>query len=84
MMRMVSDQDASEIAEKLHAIDAKGFGTKASLGTHDNGMLSPHTNRSGIPNKEGIRSDRGLGKHGSKPFIAAATMAFDKSTPKKL
>ena len=43
MMRVVSDHDASEIAEKLQAIDARGFGTKVSIGTYDRDLMSPHT-----------------------------------------
>ena len=34
-MRGFSSHDASEIAEKLHAIDYKGFGPKASVVTND-------------------------------------------------
>ena len=35
LMRGFSSHDASEIAEKLHAIDYKGFGPKASVVTND-------------------------------------------------
>ena len=34
-MRGFSSHDASEIAEKLHAIDYKGFGPKGSVVTND-------------------------------------------------
>ena len=83
MMRVVSDHDASEIAEKLQAIDAKGFGTKISVGTYDRDLMSPHTpQKSASKNVETLRSERGMGKHGSSALIAAGTMSFDKGTPK--
>ena len=83
MMRVVSDADASEIAEKLQALDAKGFGTKVSIGTYDRDLLSPQTpQKSASKNVETLRSERGIGKHGSSALIAAGSMSFDKGTPK--
>ena len=34
-MQALSDRDASEVAEKLQAVDLKGFGTKGSIVTND-------------------------------------------------
>ena len=35
VMKVLSDRDASEVAEKLNAVDFKGFGTKGSIATND-------------------------------------------------